>query len=79
MRFGWLTLSLSPSPEEDAVRIYHQIEQVRFAEQLGFGDVWVTQPKRIDASEETAEKPNARRPTNRGSRWRPQIAAHPRR
>ena len=28
----------SPSPEEDAVRIDQQIEQVRFAERLGFGD-----------------------------------------
>jgi hypothetical protein len=27
-----LTLSLSPSPEEDAQRIDQQIEQVRFAE-----------------------------------------------
>ena len=27
MRFGWLTLSLSPSPEEDADRIDQQIEQ----------------------------------------------------
>jgi hypothetical protein len=35
MRFGWLTLSLSPSPEEDAQRIDQQIEQVRFAERLG--------------------------------------------
>jgi alkanesulfonate monooxygenase SsuD/methylene tetrahydromethanopterin reductase-like flavin-dependent oxidoreductase (luciferase family) len=43
MRFGWLTLSLSPSPEEDADRIDQQIEQVRFAERLGFGDVWLTQ------------------------------------
>src|SRR5271163_2785962 len=43
MRFGWLTLSLSPAPEEDAVRIDQQIEQVRFAEQLGFGDVWLTE------------------------------------
>src|ERR1051325_9809258 len=43
MRFGWLTLSLSPSPEEDAVRIDQQIKQVRFAEQLGFGDVWLTE------------------------------------
>lgn len=39
MRFGWLTLSLSPSPEEDADRIDQQIEPVRFAERLGFGDV----------------------------------------
>src|SRR5438874_6769935 len=43
MRFGWLTLSLSPSPEEDAVRIDQQFEQVRFAERLGFGDVWLTE------------------------------------
>ena len=43
MRFGWLTLSLSPSPEEDAQRIDQQIEQVRFAERLGFGDVWLTE------------------------------------
>src|ERR1700757_4810479 len=43
MRFGWLTLSLSPSPEEDTDRIDQQIEQVRFAERLGFGDVWLTE------------------------------------
>jgi len=39
MRFGWLTLSLSPAPEEDAARIDQQLEQVCFAEQLGFDDV----------------------------------------
>jgi alkanesulfonate monooxygenase SsuD/methylene tetrahydromethanopterin reductase-like flavin-dependent oxidoreductase (luciferase family) len=43
MRFGWLTLSLSPSSEEDAARIDQQIEQVCLAEQLGFGDVWLTE------------------------------------
>src|SRR3954464_10914772 len=43
MRCGWLTLSLSPSPEEDAARIDQQIEQVCLAEQLGFGDVWLTE------------------------------------
>jgi alkanesulfonate monooxygenase SsuD/methylene tetrahydromethanopterin reductase-like flavin-dependent oxidoreductase (luciferase family) len=43
MRFGWLTLSLSPAPEEDAQRIDQQIEQVLFAERLGFGDVWLTE------------------------------------
>ena len=43
MRFGWLTLSLSPSPQEDAARIDQQIEQVCFAEQLGFGGVWLTE------------------------------------
>ena len=43
MKFGWLTLALSPSPEEDALRIEQQIEQVCFAERLGFHDVWLTE------------------------------------
>ena len=43
MRFGWLTLSLSPSPAEDAARIEQQIAQICFAEQLGFADVWLTE------------------------------------
>jgi alkanesulfonate monooxygenase SsuD/methylene tetrahydromethanopterin reductase-like flavin-dependent oxidoreductase (luciferase family) len=43
MQFGWLTLSLSPSPEEDAARIADQIEQVCTAERLGFADVWLTE------------------------------------
>lgn len=43
MQFGWLTLSLSPSPDEDAVRIDQQIESVCCAEALGFSDVWLTE------------------------------------
>src|SRR5690348_15467386 len=43
MRFGWLTLSLSPSPDEDAARIDQQLAQIRAAEGLGFGDVWLTE------------------------------------
>jgi alkanesulfonate monooxygenase SsuD/methylene tetrahydromethanopterin reductase-like flavin-dependent oxidoreductase (luciferase family) len=43
MKFGWLTLALSPSPDEDAARIDDQIEQVRAAEALGFSDVWLTE------------------------------------
>ena len=43
MQFGWLTLSLSPSPEEDAARIDQQIAQVCYAEALGFSDVWLTE------------------------------------
>src|SRR6478735_5647916 len=43
MQFGWLTLALSPSPEEDAARIEQQIEQVCYAEALGFSDVWLTE------------------------------------
>ncbi len=43
MRFGWLTLAMSPAPEEDAARIDQQIAQACYAEQLGFGDVWLTE------------------------------------
>lgn len=43
MRFGWLTLSLSPSPDEDAARIDQQIAQIGAAETLGFDDVWLTE------------------------------------
>ena len=43
MKFGWLTLALSPSPDEDEVRIDQQIAQVQEAEQLGFEDVWLTE------------------------------------
>ena len=43
MRFGWLTLSLSPSPEEDMARIDQQIAQICAAELLGFEDVWLTE------------------------------------
>jgi len=43
MQFGWLTLALSPAPEEDAARIDDQIAQVCYAEDLGFSDVWLTE------------------------------------
>jgi alkanesulfonate monooxygenase SsuD/methylene tetrahydromethanopterin reductase-like flavin-dependent oxidoreductase (luciferase family) len=43
MQFGWLTLALSPSPEEDTQRIEQQIAQVCYAEALGFSDVWLTE------------------------------------
>ena len=43
MQFGWLTLSLSPSPDEDAQRIDDLINQVCGAERLGFSDVWLTE------------------------------------
>jgi len=43
MKFGWLTLALSPAPDEDAVRIAQQIDQVCAAEALGFSDVWLTE------------------------------------
>jgi alkanesulfonate monooxygenase SsuD/methylene tetrahydromethanopterin reductase-like flavin-dependent oxidoreductase (luciferase family) len=43
MRFGWLALSLSPSPAEDAARIDQLLEQACTAEALGFGSVWLTE------------------------------------
>jgi alkanesulfonate monooxygenase SsuD/methylene tetrahydromethanopterin reductase-like flavin-dependent oxidoreductase (luciferase family) len=43
MKFGWLTLALSPSPEEDATRIDAQLTQACYAEALGFDDIWLTE------------------------------------
>jgi alkanesulfonate monooxygenase SsuD/methylene tetrahydromethanopterin reductase-like flavin-dependent oxidoreductase (luciferase family) len=43
MRFGWLTLALSPSPDEDSTRIEQQIVQACYAEKLGFSGVWLTE------------------------------------
>jgi alkanesulfonate monooxygenase SsuD/methylene tetrahydromethanopterin reductase-like flavin-dependent oxidoreductase (luciferase family) len=43
MQFGWLTLALSPAPDEDALRIEQQIEQVCAAEALGFSGAWLTE------------------------------------
>ena len=43
MRFGWLTLALSPSPREDGARIDDQIAQACAAEALGFSSVWLTE------------------------------------
>ncbi len=43
MQFGWMTLALSPSREEDRIRIQQQIEQVCLAESLGFADVWLSE------------------------------------
>ncbi len=43
MRFGWLTLAASPSPEEDAACIEQQMEQACAAEALGFDSVWLTE------------------------------------
>jgi alkanesulfonate monooxygenase SsuD/methylene tetrahydromethanopterin reductase-like flavin-dependent oxidoreductase (luciferase family) len=43
MRFGWLTLGLSPSPEEDANAIDAQVAQACFAETAGFDGIWLTE------------------------------------
>ena len=43
MQFGWLTLALSPTPDEDARRIDNLIDQACGAERLGFSDVWLTE------------------------------------
>jgi alkanesulfonate monooxygenase SsuD/methylene tetrahydromethanopterin reductase-like flavin-dependent oxidoreductase (luciferase family) len=43
MQFGWLTLQMSPSPEQDGQRIGEMIEQVVACEKLGFSDVWLTE------------------------------------
>lgn len=43
MQFGWLTLAMSPSPDEDADRIDQIVAQACEAERLGFSDVWLTE------------------------------------
>lgn len=43
MQFGWLTLALSPSPDEDAARIAQLLGLACEAEALGFSDVWLTE------------------------------------
>ena len=43
MQFGWLTLAMSPSPDEDGARIDQVLAQACLAEQLGFADVWLTE------------------------------------
>lgn len=43
MKFGWLTLAHSPSPEHDARAIFEQLEQATLAENVGFDGVWLTE------------------------------------
>jgi alkanesulfonate monooxygenase SsuD/methylene tetrahydromethanopterin reductase-like flavin-dependent oxidoreductase (luciferase family) len=43
MRFGWLTLGLSPSPDDDYAAIHDQIAQACFAETAGFDGLWLTE------------------------------------
>jgi alkanesulfonate monooxygenase SsuD/methylene tetrahydromethanopterin reductase-like flavin-dependent oxidoreductase (luciferase family) len=43
MRFGWLTLGHSPSPEADGDAIDDQVTQACFAETAGFDGIWLTE------------------------------------
>lgn len=43
MRFGWLTLAHSPSPDDDARAIDEQLEQATYAEECGFDGIWLTE------------------------------------
>ncbi len=43
MRFGWLTLGLSPSADDDCDAIHAQLEQACLAEAAGFDGVWLTE------------------------------------
>jgi len=43
MRFGWLTLGQSPSPDEDFAAIHEQVTQACFAETAGFDGIWLTE------------------------------------
>lgn len=43
MRFGWLTLGLSPSADEDYAAIHEQVLQACSAETSGFDGIWLTE------------------------------------
>jgi alkanesulfonate monooxygenase SsuD/methylene tetrahydromethanopterin reductase-like flavin-dependent oxidoreductase (luciferase family) len=43
MRFGWLTLGLSPSADGDYAAIREQVSQACFAETAGFDGIWLTE------------------------------------
>src|SRR5258706_16208443 len=43
MRFGWLTLSHSPSAADDHAAIEEQLTQACLAEEVGFDSVWLTE------------------------------------
>ena len=43
MKFGWLTLAHSASPEQDMRGIFEQLEQATLAEEVGFDGVWLTE------------------------------------
>jgi len=43
MRFGWLTLAHSPSPDADHAAIEEQLAQACHAEAVGFDGVWLTE------------------------------------
>ena len=43
MKFGWLTLGLSPSGDGDYAAIHEQVEQACLAETVGFDGIWLTE------------------------------------
>ena len=43
MRFGWLTLAHSASPEADYAHVHDLVEQACFAETAGFDGIWLTE------------------------------------
>src|SRR5262245_19160974 len=43
MRFGWLTLGQSPSPEADCAAIHDLVAEACFAEAAGFDGIWLTE------------------------------------
>jgi alkanesulfonate monooxygenase SsuD/methylene tetrahydromethanopterin reductase-like flavin-dependent oxidoreductase (luciferase family) len=43
MKFGWMTLSLSPSDADDLACVHQQLEQGVLAEAVGFDYLWLTE------------------------------------
>src|SRR5262245_25196284 len=43
MKFGWMTLSMSPSAGDDLACVHQQLEQGVLAEAMGFDYLWLTE------------------------------------
>src|SRR5881296_1171818 len=43
MKFGWMTLSMSPSAADDLAAVHQQLEQGVLAEAIGFDYLWLTE------------------------------------
>jgi alkanesulfonate monooxygenase SsuD/methylene tetrahydromethanopterin reductase-like flavin-dependent oxidoreductase (luciferase family) len=43
VKFGWMTLSMSPTPADDLACVHEQLEQGVLAEAMGFDYLWLTE------------------------------------
>ena len=82
MKFGWMTLSLSPSAADDLACVHQQLEQGVLAEAMGFDYLWLTEHNftgecayadPIPFAARSRRVPRARGSGSPSSRWRSTI------